>query len=81
MVHAIKHFALVIAAAAFLLGCGNNAVQQQPPQVATQPQQENLTDEPLPGEDDYWAKDNFDLQRVGRDPAVRAVEPSPRLER
>ena len=64
MVHNLKHLTAVLAAAILLAGCSDNAVQQ-PPQVATQPQQESLTEEPLPGEDEYWAKDNFDLQRVG----------------
>jgi hypothetical protein len=54
----------VFAGAIFLIGCGNNA-QQQPPPVATQPQQEALTEEEPLAEDEYWAKDNFDLQRVG----------------
>ena len=64
MVRTFTQFGAILAMAVFFIACGNDAVQQQPPTVATQSQQENLTEEPLP-EDEYWAKDNFDLQRVG----------------
>ena len=64
MVRTFTQFGAMLAMAVFLIACGNNAVQQQPPTVATQSQQENPTEEPL-REDEYWAKDNFDLQRVG----------------
>jgi len=55
----------ILAIGMLLWGCGNT--EQQPLQVASNTYQE----EALPpesetlAEDDYWAKDNFDLQRVG----------------
>ena len=59
-------FSAILAVGMLLWGCGNSE-QQQPPQVATTQQQEELVppSEETLAEDDYWAKDNFDLQRVG----------------
>lgn len=52
-----------ILAAIFLWGCGNT--EQQQPVATTAPDQPAVTDEQLADNSDYWAKDNFDLQRVG----------------
>ena len=58
---------VLLAIGMFLIGCGNNAEQQQPPQATTTEQQEITPGEETLAEDEYWAKDNFDLQRVGDD--------------
>lgn len=66
MTKSLKKIAILLTTGIFLWGCNN--ADQQPSQVATtQQQEENLAPpEQLPeGEYDYWAKDNFDLQRVG----------------
>ena len=56
----------ILAFGMLLWGCGNTEQQQTP--VASNPQQEQALppgEEMTLAEDDYWAKDNFDLQRVG----------------
>ncbi len=54
----------ILAIGLLVWGCGNTE-QQQP--VASNPQQQEALppEEETLAEDDYWAKDNFDLQRVG----------------
>lgn len=61
----LKKLSILLTASIFLWGC-SNAEQQPPSQVADSQPQELAPPEELPeGEYDYWAKDNFDLQRVG----------------
>src|SRR5688572_20525212 len=63
----IKLIVLIVAIGLFSMACD----QQQPQQVTSVDPYTNSTNMPLaeasPVEDDgeYWAKDNFDLQRVG----------------
>lgn len=70
---------MILTVGTFLIGCGNNAQQQQPPQVATTEQQELPPEEETLAEDEYWAKDNFDLQRVG--PILRRSQNVEEFER
>ena len=53
--------AATVAAVFFLAACGNQQQTQQTPVVDTN----TGTTTALPGDTDYWAKDNFDLERVG----------------
>ena len=57
----IKLFSIFLGASLFLASCN------QTPQTATTPPAPYPNDAPLAEEDqdDYWAKDNLDLQRVG----------------
>ncbi len=53
-----------VLSALFIVGCNT---QETPPTAATEPYADNTALAEVPAEelDDYWAKDNFDLARVG----------------
>src|SRR5688572_9269476 len=57
----IKLSAAIFGIGLFLIGCGS----QQTANVGTYPSDPALAEAPPQGENDYWAKENLDLQRVG----------------